>query len=328
MFIIFVALFTFVTGVFTSEFNLLDQTYYDLNNAKEIFGQFIVKFEKEYDERNEYRFEVFKENLEKVNKWNTQGIGRFGINQFSDMTFEEFSQTYLCFNGNVSMDDGVEFKSTGIEAPASVDWRNNGYVTSVKDQSPCGSCYCFSAIGDIEGQYAKNHNTQAFSLSPQQGLDCETTGTCQGGWPHKVMQALANEGGSMREEDYPYEGAKAQCRTQRNKIAVTVTGGNQVFVSSEDELKETVANHGPTSIAICANDEFQSYMGGVYSPRNGCSNINHAVLAVGYGNDGTNDYWIIKNQWGTQWGEQGYMRLVMGQRASGITNYVATSIVN
>ncbi|XP_045511044.1 serine-repeat antigen protein 5-like [Colias croceus] len=336
MFIIFFAIFIFTAGVFTSEFNLLDQTYYDLNNAKEIFGHFIVKFEKEYDERNEYRFEVFKENLEKVNKWNTQGMGKFGINQFSDMTFDEFAQTYLCFNGNVSM-DGVKFKSTGIEAPASVDWRNNGYVTSVKDQSPCGSCYCFSAIGKNNGvnteiekrdvvaylqnenlkkDYAKNHNTQAFSLSPQQGLDCETTGTCDGGWPHKVMQALANEGGSMREEDYPYEGAKAQCRTQKNKIAVTVSGGNQVFVSSEDELKETVANHGPTSIAICANDEFKSYMGGVYSPRNGCSNINHAVLAVGYGNDGTNDYWIIKNQWGLQWGEQGYMRLVMGQRAS------------
>ncbi|CAG4972964.1 unnamed protein product [Colias eurytheme] len=250
----------------------------------------------------------------------------FGINAFTDLTFEEFSKFYLGFNANNITGEGTVYKPTGIEAPDTLDWRDSGYVSPVKNQQSCGSCYAFSAIGNI-GQYAKNHNTQAFSLSVQQGLDCESQGSCHGGLSHYVFKALAEQGGSMREEDYPYEDAKGQCRTQKDKIAVKVTGGDQLFVSGEDDLKEAVASHGPLSIAICTDSQFHAYVGGVYRPSTPCMQYNHATLLVGYGNDGRDNYWLIKNSWGADWGEQGYIKLVRGESACAIGNYVACSTV-
>ncbi|XP_045511041.1 cathepsin L-like proteinase [Colias croceus] len=252
----------------------------------------------------------------------------FGINAFTDLTFEEFSQFYLGFNTKNISGDGIVYKPTGIEALDTLDWRDSGYVSSVKYQKSCGSCFVFSAIGNIEGQYAKNHNTQAFSLSVQQGLDCVSQGNCErGGFTHDVYQALADQGGSMREEDYPYENEKAQCRTQKDKIAVKVTGGSQISVSDEDDLKEALASHGPLSASVCVDDQFKAYTGGVFRPSSPCNQHNHATLLVGYGNDGHDNYWIIKNSWDTIWGEQGYIRLVRGESACAIGSYVACSTV-
>ncbi|XP_038218623.1 procathepsin L-like [Zerene cesonia] len=320
MFLLLCILSTLASEVFTSDYSLLDQDYYDLNNAKAIFNQFIQKYEKEYDDRIDYHFEVFKQNLQNINKWNKEkGTKMFGINAFTDLTFEEFSRFYLGFNAKNISSDGIVYKPSGIEAPDSLDWRDSGYVSPVKNQENCGSCFAFSATGNVEGQYAKNHNTQAISLSVQQSLDCESQGNCiDGGFPHNVFQALAEQGGSMREEDYPYEGVKGQCRTQRDKIVAKVTGGSQLGVSGEDDLKEALASHGPLSISVCVDNQFKAYNGGVFKPSTPCYQSNHAVLLVGYGNEGSTKYWLIKNSWGKQWGDQGYFRLVMGQRACGI----------
>ncbi|CAK1549630.1 unnamed protein product [Leptosia nina] len=320
------------TEVLTSDYTLLNADYYNLDQAGEIFDQFLIKYNKKYEDRitATKRFETFKENLKKINEWNKEGDTTIhGVNEFTDMTFDEFSKCYLGFNGKLVSKDAVKYEPSGIEAPASMDWRSYGYVTEVKSQQSCGSCFAFSAIGNIEGQYAKAHGARAFSLSNQQAFDCSSAANCEtGGLPHEVFQALTTQGGSMREQDYPYEAVKGQCRTDRSKIAVKVTGGQQLGVAGEDGLKDAVASYGPLSIAICADAELQTLRGGqVYKPKQPCNTANHAVLLVGYGNEGGADFWLIKNSWGYSFGDQGYFRLIRGQMALAVGSYVATSTV-
>ncbi|CAH3846944.1 ervatamin-B-like [Pieris brassicae] len=316
-----------VTEVITSEYSLLDQDNYDLDQAPEIYKQFLQKFNKE---SSSSRFEIFKENLRKINEYNENNSqNSYGINHFTDLTFEEISECYFGFNGNFTSDNVIEHKPSGLQLPSDLDWRNQGYVTEVKNQMTCGSCFAFSAVGNIEGQYAKAHSTTAISLSDQQAFDCSSAQDCKtGGFPHQVFQALAEQGGSMTEADYPYENTKGQCRTDKSKIAVTVTGGSELGVNDEDSLKDALANYGPLSITICANAEFTNQKGnGVFIPTLPCPYSNHAVLLVGYGNDGVSDFWIIKNSWGTTWADQGYIRLIRGQRALNIGSYAALATV-
>ncbi|CAF4871387.1 unnamed protein product [Pieris macdunnoughi] len=316
-----------VTEVLTSEYSLLDQDYYDLDQAPEIYKQFLQKYNKE---SSSDRFEIFKENLRKINKYKENSSqNSYGINHFTDLTFEEMSECYLGFNGNFTSGDVIEYKPSGEKLPTELDWRTNGYVTEVKDQMNCGSCFAFSAVGNIEGQYAKAHSTTAISLSNQQAFDCSSTPDCkQGGVPHNVFLALAQQGGSMTEADYPYEQVKGQCRTDKSKIAVTVTGGSQLGVNDEDSLQDALANYGPLSIAICSNDQLKQQRGNsIFTPTVSCPSNNHAVLLVGYGKDGETEFWIIKNSWGVSWADQGYIRLIKGRQALNIGSYAALATV-
>ncbi|OWR55820.1 putative Cathepsin L [Danaus plexippus plexippus] len=211
-------------------------------------------------------------------------------------------------------------------APASLDYRSYGWVTEIKDQRHCNTCYIFSAIGAIEGQHAKLHGNLV-SLSEQQELDCESGDGCKtGGFPHEAMNVLAQQGGSMSEEKYPYEEGKGQCRTDKSKIVVKVTGGSQLTVSSEDDLKDALANNGPLSIALFICREFQHYTGGIFV-HNCQGDDGHAVVLVGYDSADGQEYWIIKNSWATVWGEQGYMRMKLGSSLCQIGYYIALASV-
>ncbi|CAK1549628.1 unnamed protein product [Leptosia nina] len=312
--------------VLSSDFNLLDQDYYDINNAEEIYEQFIQKYNKEYyeEERSAYRFEVFVDNLKKINELNKNSdSARFGVTQFTDLTFDEFRDSYLTFS-DFTYGEGVVYEPKGLKCPKSLDYRIFGYVTPVKDQGTCGSCYVFSAIGDIEGQYAKKNHT-AVRLSEQQALDCGDNKGCDGGMPHEVFQSLATQGGSILEKVYPYEGMKSKCRPKGDK-KVLVTGGLQLLISNEEDLKEALVNYGPLSIGIYMNPDLQVHTGGLFKTSS-CGVWGHAALLVGYGNDGKDDYWLIKNSWGKVWGDEGYLRLQRGKGMCGIGRYVAHSIV-
>ncbi|CAG4972955.1 unnamed protein product [Colias eurytheme] len=331
MFSIICVLTVFAAEVLTSEFDLLDQDYYDLNNAEAIFEQFNRKFNKDNEnDKSDYRFEVFKQNLAKINELNEKSnVKSYGITQFTDLTFKEFSDYYLGIRGNITYENAVKYVPSGLKGPDSLDYRKIGYVTEIKDQKRCGSCYAFSSIGNIEGQYAKVHNTKAISLSEQQIVDCDRTSHgCYGGWPHNVFNSLAAEGGSMREEEYPYAGVQGQCRVDGSRIAARVTGGQQLQISDEAGLKDALVQYGPLSVVIGVNREFMLLRGkSVFKPMTSCQEGPHAVLLIGYGNDGIDDYWLLKNSWGTTWGDQGYYRMVMGQHACNIGDYAASATV-
>jgi len=200
--------------------------------------------------------------------------------------------------------------------PDSIDWRAKGAVTPVKHQGQCGSCWAFSTTGVLEGAYFIKTG-KLVSFSEQQLVDCATNAGygCQGGWPYLALQ-YAGQYGVQTEADYPYAGVRYACRYNGAR-ATKANGSYRVIQSrSTDALKAALAE-GPVSVLVQATEPaFQFYKSGVLV--NGCSaGVNHAVLAVGYKKVGSLDAFIIKNSWGTTWGEQGYMYLSSSQQING-----------
>ncbi|CAG2178552.1 unnamed protein product [Oppiella nova] len=201
--------------------------------------------------------------------------------------------------------------------PTAVDWRKKGIVTPVKDQGGCGSCWAFSVVGALEGQHAKGTG-KLVSLSEQNLVDCtrdEGNFGCSGGWPYDAYEYIVRVAqGLDTEKGYPYKGIDQKCNFSVSSIGARATAFAILTPGNESVLQESVANIGPISVCIEASGNFMSYSGGVFDDKTCSPNfdyINHCVLAVGYGTDTKTgkDYWIVKNSWGTVFGEEGYIRM-------------------
>ena len=307
------------------------------------FQKFITKYNKNYKSMNEFlaRYEVFRRNvfqsLSEPAKTFTNGITKF-----SDMTQSEFAKNYLTLN--LDPLDNTNFETVTINkfgaAPPSFDWRNAGRVSGVKDQASCGSCWAFSTMANLEGQYYKKKGTMV-TLSEQMLVDCDTIDSaCNGGLMEYAFTWLKQNGGIMTDADYPYVGYKQSCKTDPSKyIDMKVTGYKKLGSSSstwspvdEDEIKEFLYETGPLAVALNANP-LQTYSGGILDKTSSqcpTSGINHAVTMVGYGHDDASDkdFWIVKNSWGQSWGEQGYFRIKRGSGTCGINCYITTGLVS
>ncbi|XP_064076719.1 procathepsin L-like [Vanessa tameamea] len=308
---------------------------YSLEDASDHFETFISTYEKEYDETERaLRFEIFMKNLEKINNLNSRSdTAVFGITQFSDLTTEEFIQQYTGYRSSNSTANKAKTISKGPkinlkfgDAPESFDWRKQGVVSVVKDQRRCGSCWAFSTIATVESAYAIKTG-QSVLLSEQQLVDCATNycAGCQGGIPHYACEYLKLNG-VMSADSYPYKGIDDQCKYNSENIRVQVKNCLDLLVS-EDELANKLANIGPLSIAIDAG-VLQQYHGGIIAD-NYCSGsqIDHAVVLVGYGTDENGiKYWVVKNSWGIGFGEQGYFRMQRGVNCLGVMNTPALAI--
>jgi len=241
---------------------------------------------------------------------------RVGVNEFSDLTDEEFRQQFLNYvpnpNRNLSLTAPVEVDVSGLAGD--VNWVSKGAVSHIKNQGQCGSCFAFSATDAIEGAVFIATG-KLVTLSPQQIVDCTGGDVCStGGWPNKAIQLTIQEGGVEGEADYPYTARHGTCRFSRSLVRAKVSGVRDVAQGSESALQQAV-NTVPTSVAIDASRPgFRSYKSGVYAEA-GCSSsrLDHAVLAVGYSSEGGKDYWLVKNSWGTSWGQSGYIHMVRNQ---------------
>nr|UCK81521.1 cathepsin K [Arenicola marina] len=284
---------------------------------------FIQTHSKAYEgeEEEAKRKEIFRDNLKRVEMHNYlhakgEVIYRLGVNEYADLEPKEFVSV---MNGliprNYSRSRGSTYLSPAVPftLPESVDWREKGYVTEVKNQGHCGSCWSFSTTGSLEGQHFRKTG-KLVSLSEQNLVDCSTSygnHGCNGGLMDFAFQYIKENNGDDTEAAYPYEGKDATCRFDPSSVGATDTGYVDVTHGSEEDLMEAVATIGPVSIAIDAShSSFQLYQSGVYvEPECSSTALDHGVLVVGYGSEDGQDYWIVKNSWGPSWGQDGYIKM-------------------
>jgi len=230
-------------------------------------------------------------------------------NQFSDWTEAEFNQT-MGYRGDLNK--GSKTFAFPEANEDSVDWRERGAVTDVKNQKSCGSCWAFSTTGAIEGAYF-NATKELVSFSEQQFVDCDKKNGdhgCFGGLMDNAFKYAMNVK-IEKESDYPYKGRTfgGDCNYDAAKGVAQVVSYVDVETNNVDALKNALAN-GPVSVAIQANKPvFQMYKGGIITSEECGTNLDHGVLCVGYGEENGTGYFIVKNSWGPTWGEEGYVRL-------------------
>ena len=305
------------------------------------FQKFIKKFQKNYSSISEFmgRYYIFKNNYLETMSSETSSYTK-GINEFSDLTYQEFKKHYLNLNYDAMAVANLNPYHLKIsnDAPASIDFRTLNRVTTVKNQGACGAAWAFSTVGNLEGLYS-GHYGELVELSKSVIIDCDTKDSgCNGGLMEYAFTWLKSNG-IMTEADYPYHGYKDECKIDIDKcIPMRITGfeklggGSSVFsCTDEEEMKEFLYSRGPVSVAFNA-DPLQTYASGIIDKTaNQCpsSGINHCALLVGYGTDSASglDYWIVKNFWGSSWGESGYFRIRRGNGTCGINCYVITATV-
>ena len=250
------------------------------------------------------------------------GAYALGLNAYSDMSDVEFAATYLSSNTS----ERIRATSTECQqdrVPNALDWRDHGAVSEVKSQGACGACWSFAATGVVEGAYAIATGALR-SLSEQQLIDCgRTDDDCRGGIVRDALEYIQSVQGVDSEDDYSYgahdDAACWSAGESRHVAALDATPIVSIPLDDEDQLKQYVAR-GPVAAAVAVGVSFKNYAGGVLDDPGACADtLNHAVLVVGYGTvastasgNAATEYWIVKNSWGTSWGEDGFIRLKRG----------------
>ncbi|XP_028752649.1 zingipain-2-like [Neltuma alba] len=285
-------------------------------SMKERHEQWMVQYGRVYKdtEEKEKRFNIFKQNVEYIEGTNSARTKpyKLGVNPFADLTNEEFTASRNRFKGLTcsSITRTPTFKyENETDVPSSVDWRKQGAVTPVKNQGNCGCCWAFSAVAATEG-ITKLSTGKLISLSEQELVDCDTVDHgCEGGLMDDAFKFIIKNNGITSEANYPYKGVDGtyNANEEANHVA-TIKGYEDVPTNSEQALQKAVANQ-PVSVAIDASgSDFQFYSSGIFTGSCG-TELDHGVTAVGYGVTGNTEYWLVKNSWGTEWGEEGYIRM-------------------
>jgi C1A family cysteine protease len=254
---------------------------------------------------------VFDANVRKIYKHNTSPnmSWTMAVNKFADLTGAEFKRLYTSKYYPVNH---TVWTPPSSALPASVDWTTEGVVTPVKDQGQCGSCWAFSSTGSIEGAWAVK-NKVLYNLSEQQLVDCSTpqgNQGCNGGLMDQAFQYVVSSG-LTTDAAYPYTATGPNTCKNTSRPVVTLSGFKDVPQNSEVALMTAVVQQ-PVSVAVEADQSvFQFYSSGVMTKACGTS-LDHGVLLVGYGTSNGQDYYKVKNSWGADWGDKGYILLGRG----------------
>lgn len=286
------------------ETHLVDYTY----------DQYVLNFSRNYDIS---RKSVFEANLKAIRTHNANPLKLWfmSINEFADLTAEEFAESHLgAFPSNTESGWQHVFSAQQVDLPDSMDWRDQpGVITDIKNQgSHCGSCWAVTVAESLESHYAIATGEAAPVLSAQQVTSCTPnphhcggTGGCDGNTQTNGFNYTATVG-LTDEFTYPYIGTTSSCNATEIKPCVKNDGYVHLKRNDYTSLITALATIGPMSITLAAKG-IQHYGGGIIDT---CDcDVNHAVQLVGYGADGSLDYWLVRNSWGPFWGEQGYFKL-------------------
>jgi len=280
------------------------------------FLEFARKYGKSYHhDEFQYRLGVFKINVDFINAKNAaQSHMTLAVNEFADLTHAEFVQLYSGLKA-VTIDPSqfqIEEKLVPT-LPTNFDWNDKGAVTPIKNQGQCGSCWSFSTTGSTEGCHFIKDNSLV-GLSEQNLMDCSDSygnAGCDGGLMTDAMNYIIANNGVDTEASYPYTAEDGTCHFSAANVGATLASYYNVIQGNETDLQVHVAV-GPTSIAIDASQaSFQFYSSGVYyEPACSSTSLDHGVLATGWGVDSSSqypNYWVVKNSWGTSWGQNGWI---------------------
>ena len=269
------------------------------------------------EERMRYR--LFLKSAQNVADYNEDTIdtAHYVVNFFSVLTKEE-KMMHMGLNASEVLENPIQNPSITIhkrvdaaDIPTKLLWTNTGHVTKVKDQKSCGSCWTFAAVGALETRYAVASGVLR-SFSEQELLDCtyernKWRNGCEGGWPFTAYYwSIANGGRLAANKNRPYENRDRECRAHKTRNAMKAATIKAVNVVPASEEAHIVAmQQGALASAVEVTDKFESYDGEIMRDTTCHSMVNHAVTMVGY----THTFIVIKNSWGTDWGEKGFARL-------------------
>eukprot|EP00854_Cymbomonas_tetramitiformis_P002260 gene2260-2978_t len=288
--------------------------------ARDIFGKWKRQHNKEYesDEEHEKRFQVFHDNMQYISAYNSRVKShKLGLNSLADNSHEEYQATRLGHKPDETLQNKCEELPFAVkDVPEMVDWRKQNAVTSVKDQGSV-SRFTFKLSFNpqflLEGIEAIYTGKTPVSLSPQEVIDCDSDNHgCNGGVQAWAYLWIMKNGGITTEDRYPFKEDTESCSTDKLADHVAqIDGCGVVPPDNETAFKLAVAQQ-PISVAVAAKQKaFQLYVSGVFD--GDCDQfVDHGVTAVGYGTQGGQGYWLIKNSWNEHWGENGYMKIAMG----------------
>lgn len=274
--------------------------------------------------------QVYEANMKLVAEHNAQNLPwTMGENQFSDLTQEQYRVAaglgWLPVPKESTMPVLGSHVHNGEALADSMDWRTLGAVTAIKDQGQCGSCWSFGTTGGIEGAWQIGTG-KLQALSEQQLVDCSKFPNmgCSGG-NMQIATGYESNHDVATESSYPYNAVKGTCRTSGYQTGIPkggvagYTGVGGLFGANKNDMMSAL-NQQPVSIAIEADQaSFQHYAGGVLT--SGCgTSLDHAVLAIGYGTENGEDYWLVKNSWGTSWGDAGTIKIGSSTNQCGVLN--------
>ncbi|CAD5222938.1 unnamed protein product [Bursaphelenchus xylophilus] len=310
------------------------------------FFQFIIKHKKEYDNETatSERFQNFRESKRRAEQHQKlDPSATYGTNKFSDLTKEEFIAQKTGIKG---IEHVQRLHSTAKPAnhsrvkrdtpPSAFDWRDWGIISSIKDQGNCGCCYAFAAVGAVEANHKLYTGDDELDLSEQQMVSCTyqnpnygNNNGCNGGQSDKVMNYIRDKG-ITSEASYPYtSGSSGKIPSCKSKSPVIYISDEETLPSGdEDAMADYIYNVGPIVTYLDAH-QIMDYTGGIIDapePSGGWV-ITHAVVTVGYGNEGGKDFWVMKNQWGEDYGEAGYFRVRRGVNSLRIADFNYVPII-